>query len=218
MFSGIVQKVGTVIAVDSASFGRVLLVDPGRWDRHPAPGESVAVNGCCLTVTDPVAGETAGHGEYLRFDLIRQTLQATTLGDLGAAAAVNLEAAMTPNDLIGGHLVQGHVDGVGLVRHVEEAGERRLTIEPPLPLMEYIIERGSIALDGVSLTVAALGASEFEVALIPTTIQRTILGRLGAGSKVNLETDYLVKAAVTWLQRQEGLGAKGSEFGAGGSG
>ena len=218
MFSGIVQKVGTVVAVDSASFGRVLLVDPGRWDRHPAPGESVAVNGCCLTVTDPVAGETAGRGEYLRFDLIRQTLQATTLGDLSAAAVVNLEVAMTPNDRIGGHLVQGHVDGVGLVRRVEEAGERRLTIEPPPPLMEYIIERGSIALDGVSLTVAALGASEFEVALIPTTIQRTILGRLGAGSRVNLETDYLVKATVTWLRRQEGLGAKTSEFGAGGSG
>lgn len=218
MFSGIVQQLGTVIAADSARCGRVLLVDPGRWDRHPAPGESVAVNGCCLTVTDPAAGETAGRGKCLRFDLIRQTLEATTLGELGAADVVNLEAAMTPTDLFGGHLVQGHVDGVGLVRRVEDAGERRLIIEPPLALMEYIVERGSIALDGVSLTVAALGASEFDVALIPTTIQRTTLGGLRAGSRVNLETDYLVKAVVNWLRRQEDLGAKRSGFGAGGLG
>ncbi len=135
--------------------------------------------------------------------MIHQTLGLTTLGELVVGDPVNLEPAVTPTTLLSGHVVQGHIDGVGLVGAVESAGnDRRLRIEPPQELMEYIIPRGSIAVDGVSLTVAELGGSFFEVALIPTTLDLTTLGRAEQGQRVNLETDYLVKTVVHWLSRR----------------
>jgi riboflavin synthase alpha subunit len=201
VFTGIVRHVGRVLSVTPCESGRTLLVEAGGWDRRPAAGESVAVNGCCLTVAGAAAGRDAG---ALRFDVIRQTLAVTALGDLAPGHPVNLEPAVTPQTLLSGHLVQGHVDGVGTVRQVRaDAAERRLRIEPPEDLMECIIERGSIAADGVSLTVAALGEDWLEVALIPTTIECTTLGGLREGSRVNLETDCIVKAVVGWLKGEE---------------
>lgn len=197
MFCGIVQQLGVVAACEPCQFGQTLYVDPAGWEHHAAPGDSIAVNGCCLTATHP--GDREGE---LRFDVIRQTLQMTTLGGLGTGDRVNLEPAVTPQTMLSGHLVQGHIDGVGVVREVTaDADERRLRIEPPPPLVEYIVDKGSIAIDGVSMTVAGLGETWFEVALIPTTIEMTTLGIVGEGDRVNLETDYVVKTVVSWLKR-----------------
>lgn len=193
MFTGIVQHLGTVVAAEPAAFGRRLSIDAGGWTHHPEPGDSVAVNGCCLTVTGAADGR-------LDFDVIHQTLRATTLGDLAAGARVNLEPPVTPSTLLGGHLVQGHVDGVAAVSSAAGEPERRLRIEVPGALREFIVDKGSIAVDGVSLTVAALGEDWFEVALIPETLERTTLGAATEGAKVNLETDYIVKAVVGWLR------------------
>ena len=204
MFTGIVQQLAVVGDIQTTEFGRRLAIDSRGWPHQPAAGESVAVNGCCLTSTAPTDDrEHSRSDDLLRFDVIHQTLGLTTLGELAVGDPVNLEPAVTATTLLGGHVVQGHIDGVGVVGAVESAGsDRRLRIEPPPELMEYIIPRGSIAVDGVSLTVAEVGESFFEVALIPTTLDMTTLGRAEPGQRVNLETDYLVKAVVHWLSRQ----------------
>ncbi|MCZ6542820.1 MAG: riboflavin synthase [Planctomycetota bacterium] len=208
MFSGIVEHRGVVGAVEPCDSGRTLAIDPCGWGRNPAPGDSIAVNGCCLTVTAPCTAArlnaASSGGGWLRFDVIRQTLGTTTLGDLGVGDPVNLESAITPTTLLSGHLVQGHIDGIGAVCRVwNEATQQRLRIEPPSELLDFIVDRGAIAVDGVSLTVATLGESWFEIALIPTTTRTTVLGRLQPGDSVNLETDYLVKTIVHWLRRRE---------------
>ena len=204
MFTGIVQHLGVVADVQKTDSGCRLAIDSRRWPHHPAPGESIAVNGCCLTSTAPIDDREPSSGdELLRFDVIHQTLGLTTLGELVVGDPVNLEPAVTATTLLGGHVVQGHIDGVGVVSTVESDGnDRRLRIEPPQELMDYILPRGSIAVDGVSLTVAEVGESFFEVALIPTTLDLTTLGRAEQGQRVNLETDYLVKTVVHWLSRQ----------------
>lgn len=163
----------------------------------PIHGESIAVNGCCLTIAD-----TSEPG-CLIFDVVNQTLAATTLGTLSRGDRVNLEHAVTPTTLMGGHIVQGHIDAVGTVHHVDQSsGAWRVRIDVPRQLMEAIVEKGSIAVDGVSLTVAAAGDTWFDVALIPTTLRDTTLISLTQGMRVNLETDYLAKTVVNWLQRR----------------
>ena len=208
MFTGIVQQLAVVGDIQTTDFGLALGIDSRGGQYQPAAGDSIAVNGCCLTVTDQTDGSKDGRSGrgadgLLRFEVIHQTLRTTTLGELAVGDPVNLESAVTATTLLGGHVVQGHIDGVGVVRAVETAGsDRRLRIEPPPELLDYIVERGSIAVDGVSLTVAEVGESFFEVALIPTTLDLTTLGRAEPGQRVNLETDYLVKAVVHWLRRQ----------------
>lgn len=204
MFTGIVQHLGEIAAVTPSGSGRTLHVDARGWGAHPAPGDSVAVNGCCLTVTPP--DDASAAGSTIRFDVIPQTLRTTTLGGLAAGDTVNLEPAVTAATLMSGHIVQGHVDGVATVRSVTtDDGEHRLRIEPPPELAEYIVDKGSVAVDGVSLTVAAAGGGAgdpwFEVALIPTTLEVTNLGRLCEGGKVNIETDYVAKIVVSWMKK-----------------
>ena len=141
MFTGIIQQRGTVAAIESADHGRILRVDAGGWPPGREPGESIAVNGCCLTVVD-------GSGPELRFDVVPQTLSMTTLGDLAPGATVNLERAVTPQTLLGGHVVQGHVDGVGVVSAVDTSGDGwRVRITPPVSLLPYIVDKGSIGLE-----------------------------------------------------------------------
>lgn len=198
MFTGIVQHLGVVRSVEGVPFGVRLTVDLAGWSHAPDPGESIAVNGCCLTVAE--VGDA-----WVRFDVIQQTLTQTTLGGLGAGDRINLEHAVTPSTLLGGHIVQGHVDGVAIARRVEDSDrEWRVGFEPPAALMAYIVDRGSVAVDGVSLTVAAVHATTFEVALIPTTLELTTLGGLAPGVPVNLETDYIAKTVVSWLERSRG--------------
>lgn len=195
MFTGIVQHLGEVVSLESNDFGAVLRIDAGNWTHKPFRGDSIAVNGCCLTLADDSEGE-------LCFDVIRQTLEITTLGGFAPGDPVNLEHAVTPSTMLGGHIVQGHIDGVGIVDKVtKETSEWRMRIKPPQELLLFMVEKGSIALDGTSLTIARMGDDFLEVALIPTTLKLTTLGRLETGDRVNLETDYIAKTVVNWLER-----------------
>jgi riboflavin synthase len=183
MFTGIVRELGTVVAFDGA---RLVLSAP-ETAADAAVGDSVAVSGACLTVVDAAEGRLA-------FDVVQETLSRTALGALEQGGAVNLEPSLRIGDRLGGHVVQGHVDAVGRVRSVVPEGEgRRIWIDAPAAVLGYCIEKGSIAVDGVSLTVAAFDDDGFEVALIPHTLAVTTLGRLAPGDQVNLEADVLGK-------------------------
>ena len=202
MFTGIVEHLGSVTEFRVVDFGVRLVIDAGAWSHRALSGESIAVNGCFLTVA-ALAGPPDDPGAILGFDVIRQTLDVTTLGDLTAGGRVNLEHAVTPTTMLGGHIVQGHVDGVAVVAAAtKDETEWRLRIEPPAGLMEAIVDKGSVALDGVSLTVAASDETGFEVALIPTTLKVTTLGLVDVGSRMNIETDYVAKTVVNWLERR----------------
>jgi riboflavin synthase len=199
MFTGIIREIGSVQNVERARAGARLRVRAGVADRLP-DGDSVSVNGVCLTVA------AAGDAEF-EADVMNQTLAVTTLGSLEAGNRVNLEPALRAGEPLGGHLVQGHVDGTARVTSVSEDGfSRRLRFELPDELRRYVAEHGSVALDGVSLTVAALTGEGLEVSLIPETLERTTLGDLTDGSVVNLEVDVLARYAERLMQ---GLNAEG---------
>ena len=150
-------------------------------------GDSVLVNGVCLTATEPDRREFGA-------DLSAETLARSSLGTIGSADYVNLELPLRPADRLGGHIVQGHVDGVGTVVEVREAGlSRELRVDAPAELLRYVVEKGSVALDGVSLTVTRVDGESFEVSLIPETLERTNLTEVSPGRKVNLEVDVIAK-------------------------
>ncbi len=193
MFTGIIQHRGRVAQSSTTPAGRSLIIDALPWGREIAPGESIAVNGCCLTVA---------HANPLRFDVITQTLNVTTLGDLRPGDAVNLEPALTPASLLSGHIVQGHVDGVGVIRAIQTTPDDvRVRIAVPPDLMDYIVPKGSVAVDGVSLTLAEVLNDGFVVALIPTTLELTTLGEAKVDRRVNLEADLIVKTIVHQMRR-----------------
>lgn len=193
MFSGIVQAVGRVSSIEPTPSGRRIAIDPQAWEHRPKPGESVSVAGCCLTLAAPIGPEG-----LMRFDAVPETLAKTTLGGLAVGSRVNLESSVTAATTMDGHVVQGHVEGVGEVTGVASRGEWRVRIAPPRGLMPCIVPKGSVAVEGVSLTVAGVDPAEgwFEVALIPTTLERTTLGSLAVGSRVNIETDILARTVV----------------------
>ena len=196
MFTGIVQHLGRVISIEKVSFGKILSIDAQCWSHRPELGQSIAVDGCCLTIAPNSADG------LLCFDVIHPTLNITSLGSIKVGDLVNLEHAVTPTTMLGGHVVQGHIDGLGTVLGVmSDESQCRLRVEPPSPLMDHIVSKGSIAINGVSLTVAEVGDDWFEVALIPTTLKLTNLAGLRPGDKVNLETDYVAKVVVNWLRR-----------------
>jgi len=180
VFTGLVREVGTVVSFED---GRLRV----EASIAAAVGDSVAVDGVCLTVVD-------GDRRTLAFDAVPETLARTTLGRLGPGAAVNLEPALRAGEALGGHYVQGHIDGVGRIRSAEPEGDgRRVWIDAPQAILRYCVEKGSIAVDGVSLTVAGLDGAGFAVALVPHTLSVTTLGSAAAGDEVNLETDVLAK-------------------------
>jgi riboflavin synthase len=186
MFTGLVQDVGTIERFDADEDGAHLRIAT-TLGPEIGLGDSVAVNGCCLTAT-------ASDADGFDTEAMNQTLTVTALGGLLAGARVNLELAMRASDRLGGHIVQGHVDGVGTVLESREDGfARRLRVALPAPLLRYAIDKGSIALNGVSLTVAELGGEWVEVSLIPETLERTTLGKLEPGSKLNVESDMVAK-------------------------
>jgi riboflavin synthase alpha subunit len=202
MFSGIVQMTGRVASIEPTPAGRRLQIDPRGWEHRPGPGDSVCVAGCCLTL----AGAAGPEGRLV-FDVVPETLAKTTLGGFEVGGRVNLESSVTAATAMDGHVVQGHVEGVGEVTGLVTAGEWRVRISPPAALMPCIVPKGSVAVDGVSLTVAAVdpGAGWFEVALIPTTLDRTTLGSLAVGSRVNIETDILARTVVHVMRHYAGL-------------
>jgi riboflavin synthase len=186
MFTGLVQDIGTVESVEKGGDGATLRIAT-ELTPEIAEGDSVAVNGVCLTAT-------ALDSEGFETEAMNQTLAVTALGALEAGARVNLELAMKASDRLGGHIVQGHADGVGETLSIGEDGfARRLRVGLGPQLLRYTVEKGSIALNGVSLTVADLGDSWAEVSLIPETLERTNLGTLAPGDKLNVECDVVAK-------------------------
>jgi riboflavin synthase len=193
MFTGLIAEVGSVISLERDGSGAVLRVRSGLASEL-AEGDSVAVNGVCLTATDVSDGSFGA-------EAMIETLERSSLGLLDNGAKVNLELALRAGDRLGGHVVQGHVDGTGTVRATRSEGfSRVLEIEPEPRLERYLVEKGSVALDGVSLTVSALREGRFAVSLIPETLQRTNLGRIGEGSLVNIEVDILAKHVERLLE------------------
>lgn len=184
MFTGIVEELGTVVAVAADR----LVLDGPLVTRDVAEGDSIAVNGVCLTVV-------AIDGARFTADVMTETWKRTSLGELAEGDEVNLERAALPTTRLGGHLVQGHVDGVGQIAAREAGGDgwESVRFTAPPPLMRYLVEKGSITVDGVSLTVIGTGPDWFSVGLIPTTLERTTLGRKQAGDPVNLEVDIIAK-------------------------
>lgn len=194
MFTGIVEELGSVVTVEDRGQDARLVVRGPLVVSDAHPGDSIAVDGVCLTVS-----ELPGDGTFAA-DVMPESLRRTSLGDLVAGAPVNLERALAVGGRYGGHVVQGHVDGVGTVLR-REPGERWDEIEIGLPveLARYVAEKGSIAVSGVSLTVTHVGDESFGVSLIPTTLAHTTLGTLVVGSPVNLEVDVLAKYAERLL-------------------
>ncbi|HEU0023602.1 MAG TPA: riboflavin synthase [Thermoleophilaceae bacterium] len=186
MFTGLVADKGTVEALERAGASARLRVRT-RLANELASGESIAVNGVCLTARDPDAGSFVA-------DLMAETLERSSLGPLAEGDEVNLELPLRPGDRLGGHVVQGHVDGTGTVERVTEVDFARVVrVRAPAELLRYVVEKGSIAVDGVSLTVAEVDDAGFSVSLIPETLERTTLGSAVPGRTVNLEVDVLAK-------------------------
>ena len=197
MFTGIVRERGRVAAVRGGKAGRRLEIEAPVTAGETEIGDSVSVGGCCLTVV------AVAHGR-LAFDAVPETLGRTTLGNLRPGAEVNVEPALRAGDPLGGHYVQGHIDGVGRVRSAEGEGEgRRVWIEAPPDVLRYCVEKGSIAVEGVSLTVAELEDDAIAVALVPHTLAETTLGSLAPGDEVNLEADVLAKYVQRLLEPRE---------------
>ena len=184
MFTGIVEELGTLVSRS----GQRIRIGADRVLEDASLGDSIAVNGCCLTVVDQGDG-------WWEADLSPETLDRTGLGDLAAADPVNLERPLRLADRLGGHLVQGHVDAVAEV--LEEVPDLRVAI--PEGLRRYLVEKGSVTVDGVSLTVASLDDASFTVAVIPHTAEVTNLGRRRAGERVNLEVDVVAKYVESML-------------------
>ena len=186
MFTGIVRERGRVVSVEGGAEGMRIEIDAPETATLTAVGDSVSIDGCCLTAV-------AVGGARLRFEAVPETLARTALSALVPGAEVNLEPALRAGEPLGGHYVQGHVDAVGAVISVEPEGNgARIVIDAP-DVARYCVEKGSITVEGVSLTIAAVDEDGFEVALIPHTLEVTTLGRLVPGDRVNLEADVLAK-------------------------
>jgi riboflavin synthase alpha subunit len=187
VFTGIVRERGRVAALDGGPNGARLVVEAPETAGGVGIGDSVSVNGCCLTAVSVDRGRLA-------FDAVAETLRRTTLGSLDPGAAVNVEPALRAGDPLGGHYVQGHVDGVGTVRSVESEGDGvRMWVDAPGDILRYAVVKGSVTVEGVSLTVAELDDHGFAVALVPHTLAATTLSMLEPGGHVNLEADVLAK-------------------------
>ncbi len=199
MFTGIITGKGRLATLTTNAFGARLLIDPAGWDYPPSHGDSIAINGVCLTHA-PHEGDPSG---MLVFDVVRETLARTNLGRLAPGSHVNLEASLTADTPIAGHFVQGHVDAVGRVSRVDAGGEEwRLGVTVDPDPLACLAPKGSVAIDGVSLTIASVDihANAFDVALIPTTLDLTTLGERQVGDHVNIETDMIARTVVHYLQ------------------
>ena len=187
MFTGLIEEKGKVVRATSAAGGIKLAVEAKVVSQDVKVGDSVAVNGACLTAVEVAP-------PMLTFDVVRETVDRTTLGRLKPGDPVNLERPMRAGDRFGGHMVLGHVDGIGTIREIRKAGtETVFRFEAPPEIMALVVEKGSIAVDGISLTIAEVGSGSFTVAVIPHTLAETTLGDASVGGVVNLETDIIGK-------------------------
>ena len=198
MFTGLVEERGRIERIEPRSEGRRLWISAARALEGTAVGDSLAINGCCLTVAELESGAFA-------VDAVPETLRRTTLGAIEPGEPVNLERALRLADRLGGHLMQGHVDGVGEVRRVVVEGDgRRVTLGLPAPLRRFVAQKGSIAVDGVSLTVAAVVPEGCEIAYIPLTLAVTVAGSYVAARRVNLEVDLIARYLARLLDSAGG--------------
>jgi riboflavin synthase len=197
VFTGLVAEVGDVIGFERTHDGARLTV-AATLAQNVADGDSVAVNGVCLTAIGAEPGSFSA-------DVMNETLARSSLGSVGKGSHVNLELALRASDRLGGHIMQGHVDGVGTIAAVVDDGfARRVTVDAPEDVLRYVVEKGSIAVDGVSLTVAGVDSRSFTVSLIPETLERTTFGDLEPGATVNLEVDVLAKYVEKLIVSRDG--------------
>lgn len=196
MFTGLVRGIGRVHAIERRGSGVRLEIEAPDALATPAAGDSIAVMGCCLTLAQPASNR------IWAFDVIAQTLRETTLGGLTPGSPVNVEPSLRAGDELGGHMVQGHIDGVGEVVSVQTGDDWRVRVRPPAGMMPLMVPRGSVCLDGVSLTLAEVdvAAREIEVALIPTTLRETTLDGLSVGDRVNLESDMMARTVLNYVR------------------
>jgi len=194
VFTGIVRELGKVVSAEGDAKGLALVVEAPGTAAQLGVGDSVSINGCCLTAESV-------EGTRITMHAVPETLARSTLGRLSVGDAVNVEPAVRAGDPLGGHYVQGHVDAVGRVQSVEAEGDGlRVFVEAPPEVLRYCVEKGSVTIDGVSLTVAELGHEEFGVALVPHTLEATTLSALAPGQEVNLEADVLAKYVERLLE------------------
>jgi riboflavin synthase len=193
MFTGIIRHVGKITAITGTQAGKVLTIDLGPLAGGIQAGSSVAVNGACLTAS-------AARGDVWQFDVIGETLLRTTLGALRVGSEVNLEPALRADQALDGHIVQGHVDAIAHLLIAGAGAEKVLRFSAGEDLTDLMVAKGSVAVDGVSLTIVDVGSDFFSVALIPTTLRETTLGKLVAGSAVNIETDIIGRYVRKFLR------------------
>lgn len=198
MFTGIIESVCSIRALRRVPTGLRLELDLGSLADGLKHGASVAVNGACLTAAEI-------HGSIVAFDAVPETVSRTGLGELQPGDAVNVERSLSVGSALDGHFVQGHVDGRARVTKIDTTGGQwKMWCEPPAKLMRYMVVKGSVAIDGISLTLVDVTAREISVAVIPTTLELTTLGRLRVGDQVNIETDLIARIVVRQLDLQQG--------------
>ena len=204
MFTGLVEEVGRVVSVARRDAGVRLVLEAARVTGDLSVGDSVSISGCCLTAVE-------ARPDTFSVDLVPETLSRTTLGEVEPDARVNLERSLRLDQRLGGHLVLGHIDGVGRVAEVRAEGEgRRVRIEIPEALARFVAEKGSLSVDGVSLTVAACSDRDCEIAYVPHTVRATIVGGYAPGRRVNLEVDLLARYVARLLDSDlRGVGRTG---------
>ena len=202
MFTGLVQKKAIVASTNQTESGVRLVISCIKWETPVEHGESICTSGCCLTVVDFY--EEKGN-LTLSFDVVPETLRCTTLGTFSEGTQINLERSLRADSLLGGHFVQGHIDGVERVLEIESTvtGERRLRFTLEAVDCDTIISKGSITIEGVSLTIAEVGDTWFEVVLVPTTINETTLGAVEVGDSVNIESDILTRTIVQVARKMQ---------------
>jgi len=206
MFTGIIERIGAVKEKKGQGKGVRLVLEVGKWNEKLSVGDSVAVNGACLTIVRKT--ETT-----LAFDVVPDTLKSTNLGSLQIGSRVNLEPSLRAGDAFGGHFVMGHVDAVGKIKKLEKIGDSWiLEVEVPSEIMRYVIHKGSIAVDGISLTVQRVREKSFEIAIIPHTMGNTALGGKKAGDPVNLEPDFMAKYMEKYFLDYLGGAGKKNEW------
>lgn len=198
MFTGLIQEVGTIISVSPNAEGKEFIIRAPKLIKEIQIDDSVATNGCCLTATK-ISGDT------FRVQAIHMTLSKTSIGHLKPNDKVNLELSLRPHDRLGGHFVQGHVNALGKIKQIKTMGENwEVEVEFPSDLRKYMISEGSIALDGISLTIARLGPNSLTVAVIPHTLENTTLGTKKVGDHLNIEVDMIAKYIENFLRFDNG--------------